>query len=175
MAEALILVDIQNDYFSGGRMELVGMERAGAVAASVLAEFREAGKLVVHVQHFSVRAGSTFFLPETSGVEINPCVAPIDGETVITKNFPNSFRQTDLLDVLKKHDITDLTICGAMSHMCIDATVRAAFDFGFRCTVVENACAARAQMFNGEEIPAHQVHGSFMAALGAVYATVVTR
>ena len=66
-----------------------------------------------------------------------------------------------------------MVICGAMSHMCIDATTRAAFDFGFNCAVIQDACATRNLEFGGQTIAADQVHGSFMAALGSVYARVL--
>jgi nicotinamidase-related amidase len=61
-----------------------------------------------------------------------------------------------------------------MSHMCIDATTRAAFDFGFKCVVIHDACATRDLEFEGQTIAADQVHASFMAALGSAYATVLT-
>ena len=112
--------------------------------------------------------GATFFLPDTAGVNIHTNVRPLAGETVIQKNFPNSFRKTDLLAQLKKAEVSQLVIGGMMTHMCVDATVRAAFDHGFDCTVIHDACATRALTFLGGEIPAEKVHGAFLAALGAV-------
>lgn len=173
MTQALILVDIQNDYFPGGTMELVGMTGASDNARAVLESFRERNEPLYHIQHLSVRPGATFFVPETSGAEHNAMVAPATGETVIQKNFPNAFRATDLEQQLRGDGIDQLVIVGAMSHMCIDATTRAAFDLGFECTVVEDACATRDLEFNGNTVAAEQVHGSFMAALAAPYATVV--
>ena len=167
---ALLLIDIQNDYFPGGKMELSGTVDAGDNAGRILDACRMRGITVVHIQHLSVRAGAGFFIPGTEGAEINRVVAPIPGETVIQKNFPNSFRNTDLLDYLKNRNITELLICGMMTHMCIDATVRAAFDYGFECTVAGDACATRNLSQDGVEIPALHVHHAFLAALGSVYA-----
>ena len=174
MSTALILIDIQNDYFPGGRMELVGSTEATAAAARLLTAFRHAGWPVFHIQHESVRPGSTFFLPNTPGIEINHVVEPLADEAIITKHYPNSFRETNLLDHLKSANITQLLLCGMMTSMCVDATVRAAFDLGFECTVASDACATRDLGFNSEIIPANHVHGAFLAALGAVYATVRT-
>jgi nicotinamidase-related amidase len=174
MKRALLLVDIQNDYFTGGAMQLAGMEAAAGKASSLLQVFRERSEPVFHVQHVSKRPGATFFLPGTSGVEIHPAVEPLPAEPVITKVFPNSFRGTNLDDLLKKQEVRHLVICGAMSHMCIDATTRAAFDLGFKCTVVEDACATRNLAFKGETVPAWAVHGAFMAALQGIYAEVVS-
>ena len=174
MKRGLLLVDIQNDYFSGGAMQLVGMEAAAGRASALLQYFRERSEPVYHVQHLSKRAGATFFLPGTKGAEIHPAVEPLPSEPVVTKYFPNSFRGTSLQELLKKDAIGHLVICGAMSHMCIDATARAAFDLGFKCTVVEDACAARNLAFKAETVPAWAVHGAFMAALQGIYAEVTS-
>lgn len=174
MNACLILIDLQNDYFAGGTMELYNIENAAANARQLLEKFRDKHLPVIHVQHLSTRPGATFFLPQTKGVEIHKMVAPQQGETVVTKNFPNSFRETNLLELLKERDTDTVVICGAMSHMCVDATVRAAFDHGFRCVIVEDACATRDLVFKGETIQATEVHGAFMAALSAPYARVLT-
>jgi nicotinamidase-related amidase len=146
---ALILVDIQNDYFPGGKMILEGVEPACANAARLLQHFRDKRLPVLHVRHLVLQPGATFFLPDTPGSEIHPSVAPMPGEAVVVKHFPNSFRETTLLDQLKKVKVASVAVCGAMSHMCIDATVRAACDLGFQCLVSHDACATRALTFVG--------------------------
>ncbi|MDJ0956249.1 MAG: cysteine hydrolase family protein [Arenicellales bacterium] len=173
MNQALILVDIQNDYFPGGNMELVGMEVAADKASQLLKLFRQKQLDVFHIQHLSVQPGSTFFIPDTEGVKTHPIVAPQSDEPVIQKNFPNSFRETKLLQSLQQKEIDELVICGAMSHMCIDATTRAAFDFGFNCIVVQDACATRDLTFEGETVKSFDVHAAFMAALAMPYAKVM--
>lgn len=173
MTQALVLIDIQNDYFPGGAMALVGMEAAATHAAAMLEKFRARGWPVVHIQHIANRPGATFFLPDTPGVEHHAGVAPRAGETVVQKHFPNSFRDSTLAASLKAAGSEQLVIVGAMSHMCIDATTRAAFDLGYQCTVVADACATRDLVFNGETVAAAQVHGAFMAALSAPYARVI--
>jgi nicotinamidase-related amidase len=170
----LILVDFQNDYFPGGNMELVGIEAAAANAQILLNEFRKAKLPVIHIQHISARPGATFFLPETDGAGIYHMVTPKEDEIIVEKNFPNSFRGTSLLEILKKEKIDNLIICGAMSHMCIDATTRAAFDLGFNCIVAEDACATKDLSFKGKTIKASDVHASFMAALSVPYAKVIS-
>jgi nicotinamidase-related amidase len=174
MKQGLLLVDIQNDYFPGGAMELAEMAAAAAKAGRLLAKFRAGAGPVYFVQHLAIRPGATFFRPGTAGAEIHASVAPLPGESVIVKHFPNSFRETGLVERLHRDGVEQLIIAGAMSHMCIDATARAAFDFGFHCTVVEDACASRDLEFKGEKIKAGEVHGAFMAALKMVYAEVLT-
>lgn len=172
MSTALILIDIQNDYFPGGKMELVGSIRAASAAARLLGAFRKQKWSVYHIQHISIQPGASFFLPDTTGALTHESVRPLSTEPVIIKHFPNSFRATDLLEQLKADNVGSLLICGMMSHMCVDATVRAAFDLGFSCLLTHDACATRDLTFNGITVPAAQVHASFMAALGAVYAQV---
>jgi nicotinamidase-related amidase len=174
MNTALLLIDIQNDYFPGGRMELEGSPEASSCAKKLLSYFRETTMPVVHIHHSSLQPGATFFLPGTEGAKIHASVSPMRDEMVIEKHYPNSFRDTSLLDHVKKAGIAHLVICGMMTHMCVDATTRAAFDHGFQCTVVSDACATRSLAFGDKLIPADHVHGAFMAALNAVYARVVT-
>lgn len=174
MKEALLLIDIQNDYFPGGKMELVSMEEAAKKAGELLKAFRTAGKPVFFIKHMSTRSDATFFVPGTQGTDIHSSVSPLPDETVIEKHFPNSFLQTELLLVLKEPKVTDLIICGAMSHMCIDTTVRAAKELGFKCTLIADACATRNLKFGEEILPAQTVHASFMAALDGMFATIMT-
>ena len=173
MKRALVIVDIQNDYFPGGKMELVGMEAASQKAQRVLESFRTKDIPIFHIQHISNRQGATFFLPGTGGAEIHESVTPKSGEPVIQKNFPNCFRATSLREQLSDLGVEEITFCGAMSHMCIDTSVRAAFDLGFRCILVSDACATKNLEFGGITIEASQVHAAFMAALSAPFAHVI--
>lgn len=174
MDKALVIVDIQNDYFPGGKMELEGSAEAAANAARLLAAFRERGLPVVHIQHVSTRPGAGFFLPDTPGVASHGAVAPRAGEPVLVKHFPNAFRGTALEDELRKTGATQLVVAGMMTHMCIDTTVRAAFDRGFSCRLAHDACATRALTFAGETVAAGQVHRAFVAALHGLFATAAT-
>lgn len=172
MNRALLLIDIQNDYFSGGNMELEHSEHAADAAAALLRVFREKTLPVIHIQHVSTRHGSSLLLPDTEGVAIHAKVAPVQGEMVFTKHFPNAFRDTPLKEHLEHLGITQLVVAGMMTHMCVDTTVRAAFDLGFFCLLAHDACATRALRFHGTVVPAGQVQAVFMAALGGTFAEV---
>lgn len=174
MKQALLVIDIQNDYFRGGPMELSGAEAAADRAADVIRKFRERKLPVVFIQHIAARPEAGFFLPDTAGAEINQRVKPLDGEKVITKHFPNSFIETELKAHLDSMKITDLTIVGMMTHMCIDATTRAAKDLGYTATVIGDACATRDLMIDGAPVKAEEIQKSFLAALNYFYSTVKT-
>lgn len=172
MKTALLIIDVQNDYFPQGKAELVNSTDAALNIKRLLEHFR--GKLmpVIHVQHISVRPGSSFFLPGTHGAEFHETVTPQDNEKVIIKNYPNSFRNTDLNEYLKRNQITSLVITGMMTHMCVDTTVRAAFDLGYECIVASDCCATRALSLYDKIIPAEDVQASFLAALNGVFSRV---
>jgi nicotinamidase-related amidase len=172
MSKALIVIDIQNDYFENGSMELVGALQASENAKLLLTKFRNENLPIVHVQHIAAAPGSTFFLPETKGAEIHENVKPENGEKLIVKNYPNSFKETALLEYLRSLNVTELVFTGMMTHMCIDATVRAARDFGFECTVIGDACATRDLEVNGAQVKAADVQTAFLAALTFFYANI---
>ena len=166
--QALIVIDIQNDYFPGGKMELDSPVKASENAAKLITYFRQKAWPIVFIQHISNYPGATFFLPDTPGVQIHASVAPLQGETVIQKHFPNSFRATNLQEHLTSLGVKKLVICGMMSHMCVDSGSRAAFDFGYEVVVASDACTTRALEFQGVKVPAAHVHASFMAALSGL-------
>lgn len=171
---ALVLIDIQNDYFPGGKWPLSGMEQAADNAAKLLTAARAAGDLVVHVRHEFPTTEAPFFTPNSEGAKIHPKVHALDREPVVLKHHVNSFRETDLEATLDRNGVDEVVICGAMSHMCVDAGTRAASDLGYRCMVVHDACTTRDQEFEGKVVPAADVHASFMSALGFAYAKLVS-
>lgn len=170
----LLLIDIQNDYFPGGRMELEGSVEASLRAAELLSSFRREGLPVVFIQHVSLRPGATFFLPDTDGVKIHENVRPHENEIIIQKHYPNAFLDTPLLAHLRGVGALRLVICGMMTHMCVDATVRAARDYGFECMVAGDACATKALVHEGRTVAAPDVHAAFLAALSGTYGKVLT-
>lgn len=161
---ALILIDLQNDYLPTGKFPLVGIESAVKNAAQVLTEARRRGMPIVHVRHESPQADAPLFAAGSSGTDIMSAVAPAAGEPVVTKHQINAYRDTDLKQRLEALGVSSLVIVGAMSHMCIDACVRASVDLGYPVTVLHDACATRDLSFDGQTTPAAQVQTALMAA-----------
>ncbi len=174
MTIALLLIDIQNDSFPGGAWELEGMAAAAERAATLLARFREQGRPVIHVRHEFESTDAPFFRPGSDGAGIHPTVAPAPGEAVFTKHAVNAFQRTSLQPRLRSFGIEELVVVGAMSHMCIEGTTRAAADLGYRCRVVHDACATRGSEFGERTVSAADVHAAAMATLGFGFADVVT-
>lgn len=174
MKTALLLIDFQNDYFPNGRMPLEKSTEACAKAQEILQAFRSKQMPVIHVQHISTRPDAMHFLPCTKGVEFHPNVMPTKNEVIVKKHYPNSFKDTTLFNQLSKLQVTHLVVAGMMTHMCVDATVRAAYDQGFTCTVLHDACATKNLEFSGMIIPSQNVHHAFLAALQPVYGQVTS-
>lgn len=159
---ALLLIDIQDFYFPGGTAELVNPERASLNAQKLLLRFRQGRRLIIHVRHNSEPGG-----------DIHDSVRPVQGEKIISKDHVNCFRDTDLLSHLKAHEVKRLIICGMMTHMCVEAAVRAAHDLGFEILLVRDACATRALTFDGKTVPAEDVQASTLSTLSRTYARVI--
>jgi nicotinamidase-related amidase len=151
---ALLIIDIQDFYFPGGKSELVEPEKAAENAAKLLAEFRKERFLVIHVRHNSELGG-----------EIHKLVKPIPGEKIISKNEVNCFVGTDLLDYLRSESIKRLVICGMQTHMCVEAATRAAADYGFSCILIKDACATKDLRFDNKLIKAEDVQYSTLSTL----------
>jgi nicotinamidase-related amidase len=149
---ALILIDIQEFYFNEDKMPLKGNLEAAEKASELLGFFRKNGDLTIHVRH-------------KGGGEIHPFVYPLENEKVIEKQQVNAFRDTDLLDFLKQNKIENLILAGMQTHMCLEAAVRAAADYGFQCLVIHDACATRDLEFEGKIVKAEDVHASTLNTL----------
>ena len=136
---------------------------------------RQNGHTVIHIRHERPHTDAPIFTPNSDGAAINDKVKPVDDETVIVKHYPNSFRDTPLKETLDNAGIKDVTVLGAMSHMCVDATVRAAFDYGYHVTTVTDACTTIDLVFDGTQVPAAHVHATIMAAFEFMAIDVVDK
>lgn len=149
---ALILIDIQDFYFPGGRLQLTGVETAEEKAIALLSWCREHNYIIVHVMH-------------KGGGDIRKSLAPGQGEKLIVKSEINSFKGTDLADFLHEKGVKKLVLAGMQTNMCLEAATRAASDLGFSCTVIHDACAARDLEFNGYVVKAADVHHASLVTL----------
>jgi nicotinamidase-related amidase len=160
--KALLIIDIQDFYFPGGKSALVEPEKAAANAALLLQDFRNRNMPVIHVRHNSEPGG-----------KINDIVIPLPAEKIFSKDEVNCFKGTGLLDYLKANKIDTLVICGMQTHMCVEAATRAASDYGFKCTLIHDACATKDLKFGDKTVKAEDVHNSTLSTLSN-YAKVIT-
>lgn len=173
MKQALLIIDVQNDYFAGGKSELYNPLDALINIGKLLQYFRNNELPVIHVQHINIREGATFFIPNTDGTLIHKDLTPQENEYLVVKHTPNSFFETELYDIIKSNSIDEIVICGMMSHMCIDTTTRACKDFGMKAILIDDACATKNLSWRNKAIPAEMVHDVFMASLNGMFANVI--
>lgn len=174
---ALVLIDLQNDYFSsveGAKWPLHKTEAAAANALKILDKCRESNLKIIHVRHEFAMDNPPFFAPNSNGAKIHESLTPKDGEEQVLKNNVNSFKDTNLKELLDSSNIENVIIVGAMSYMCIDAVTRAASDFGYNCYVAHDACTTSNIEFNGVQVDATLAHATVMSALQFAYANVHT-
>ena len=168
---ALILIDCQNTYREG-IMQLEGVEPALVQCQSLLKRFRDAGRPVIHIQH-DAGPGTPYDVSARIGA-IADVVQPLDAEPVIVKNYPSSFEKTNLDTLLKSYGVEDLTIAGFMTHVCVNSTARAAFNHGYKATVVAGATATRSLPNpTGGVVEAKALHDASLTALHDIFGVVV--
>jgi nicotinamidase-related amidase len=172
VADALVVIDIQNEYFPGGALTLPDAERAAGRAAEAIEAARAAGVQVVHIRHEEPDSDE-WFVHGSLGAATHAAVAPAEGELVVVKHHPNSFIETDLAERLAAFGASRVAFCGMMTSMCVDATVRAAADLGLAPVLVDDACAAPDLEHRGLLVPADAVHAAFCGALGDEIATLL--
>ncbi len=171
---ALIIIDVQRDYFPGGNMELKNPEEAVDQIQRLLTHFRANNLPIFHIQHTMPEwRGVPFLRKGTPGHELHAKVIPLEGEVLIEKSYPNSFHDTALHDKLQEAGVSDIVICGMMTHMCVNATARRAFELAYPMTIISDACATRDLEIEGKIIAADSVHAANLAALNGMIASIV--
>lgn len=172
---AIVTIDIQLDYFRGGRFPLFRAKAAARKAALVLAEGRSRGLPIFHVRHEGLDPKGRFLVRGTKGTELHPLLGvPADGgEPIVVKHKPDSFLETDLEERLRAAGVDRVVWMGMMSWMCVDTTVRSARAKGFEGVLVEDACAAGWLLHGGLPVFPWSSHRAFMAALGSAFAKLV--
>ncbi len=166
----LIMIDCQNTYVRGV-MALDGVAAALDEAAELLERARSAGIPIIHFKH-DAGEGSPYDVRAEIG-QIVDQVAPRGDETVIVKQFPNSFVQTDLDDRLKAASARNLVLAGFMTHMCVNSTARGAFNLGYAPTVVASATATRALPSTPDTVSSAALQAASLAAIGDLFGIIV--
>lgn len=164
MKQALLIIDVQNDYFKNGKMELVGPDQALEKIKQLEQYFSEKNLPIIYVQHINPPQAS-FFQENTDGVLLHPELNIHDAALIVIKHYPNSFLETNLDELLKAHQIEQLVITGMMTHICIDSGTRAAKELGYQPILIGDATATRDLSYDGKTVKAEDVQTAFLAAL----------
>jgi nicotinamidase-related amidase len=149
---ALIVIDLQNDYFPGGAFPLSNTEATLSHVELAIRKARATGVPVVHVQHVADPAQgiAPFFNEGTSGAEIHPRImAAAPDAPVVVKHFADSFERTNLHGTLQRLGVDQLILCGMMTQNCVTHTAlsRQADRYG-KVTVLTDACTTVSEMLH---------------------------
>ncbi len=173
MKKGLLIIDVQQDYFPGGKMPLVQPEAALKQINRLEEHFLQNDLPIIYIQHVKYDLKADFFKVGTKGVQLHPDLRTPAQSIIIKKLFPNSFFKTSLEKSLKKLGVQQLVITGMMTHMCVDSTTRASCELGFRPIVISDAAATKDLAINGKLVTAADVQAAFLSALTS-FAKVVT-
>jgi nicotinamidase-related amidase len=169
---ALLVIDFQNEYFTGSLPIPNGMS-ALQNARTLVEHADRHGWSVVHVQH-SAPAESPLFAANSRSAEICLDIQPKANHRLITKTSVSVFASTDLAQTLKADGITHLVICGLMTHACVAGAARDAVPAGFEVVVAADACATRDIEFNDTaSIPHEMLHLSALAGIADTFGSVL--
>jgi nicotinamidase-related amidase len=146
---ALVVIDVQNDYFEGGAFPLWNTEQTLAATEKAIGAARAKGIPVICVQHVGT-ASSPFFKPDTAGVEIHERVRAAAGDApVVVKQHADAFHGTTLHETLQGLNVDELVLCGMMTQNCVTHTSlsRRADDYR-KVTVLRDACTTVTEMLH---------------------------
>lgn len=172
MKQALLVIDVQNDYFQGGKMELYSPLEALKQINKLENYFMEKKEPIIYMRHVMHQEGAPFFEIGTEGAELHKDLNFTESSTVIEKLYPNSFIETNLADVLQELEVEQLVITGMMTHMCVDSTTRAASELGFNPIVISDTTATLALTHEDHTVSAQDAQHAFLSALSN-FATVI--
>ncbi len=146
---ALVVIDIQNDYFEGGAFPLWNAEPTLAATEKAIAKARSSGVPVVFVQHIA-KGASPFFNAGTEGVKLHERVRAVVGESpIVVKQYADAFEGTDLHQTLQGLGVESLIICGMMTQNCVTHTAISRQADAYRIvTVLSDASTTVSEMLH---------------------------
>lgn len=149
---ALIVIDLQNDYYPGGAFPLHNAEETLSSVLNAIMRARQTGMPVVHVQHVADRSQglAPFFNAGTRGVEIRADVLDATPDApIVVKHFADSFEQTTLHETLQSLQVNELLLCGMMTQNCVTHTALSRkADLYRKVTVLSDACTTVSPMLH---------------------------
>ncbi len=144
MTRALIVIDIQNEYFKGGALPLWNADETELRIADEIRRLRDRGDKVVLIKHVS-KSTSGLFADGSAGTEIRPMIQSAAGDApVVIKQVADAFQDTDLLSHLQ--DCDEILLCGMMTQNCVAFTALSRSADRFRVRVAGDLCTAPSEI-----------------------------
>ncbi|MDD5143659.1 cysteine hydrolase family protein [Methanoregula sp.] len=173
MSEALLVIDVQDEYFSGKLP--VTFPYGSFVNILQAMDAAHAARIpVVVIQHSNRAAGAATFVPGTPGWELRPEIKKRPRDVLVEKSLPGSFTGTNLEAWLKEHTITSVTIAGYMTQMCCDTTARQAFHRGYTVKFLSDATGTLAITNRAGSVSAEELHRAILVTQQMRFSQVMT-
>lgn len=148
MKKALLVIDLQNDYFHGGKFPLWNTEVVLKNAEGAIARANAQGIPVIHIQHIA-RGAAPFFNEGSPGAAIHPRIlAAAPGAPVVVKEFADGFEKTNLEKTLTQLGVTDLLVCGMMTHNCVTHTAISKAAEKYNVSVLGDCCTTVSEILH---------------------------
>ena len=170
--EALVVIDVQNDFSPEGAMAVEGHAAALQEIAGRVAVAREARRPVAWIVHNNGPDGAARFRPGTWGAELSPGLEPAEGEPVFVKTVFGALTGTELGAWLDDKDASAIELVGFLTHMCVSTTAREALMRGLAVAVDAKATGTRAIDSSAGSFAADVIHRSALAQLETMGATI---
>jgi nicotinamidase-related amidase len=170
---ALLVIDVQNEYFTG----LLPVYYPQNTLPNVLMAIEEAKKSnipVVIVQHTLITLNAKAFIRGTKGWELLDEIKNIEYDHYVEKNFPSSFVGTDLEEWLRSHGIDTVVISGYMTQFCCDTTARYAYHLGFNVEFLSDAMATLAFENKAGKVSAEELHRTILVVQASRFSNVMS-
>ncbi len=162
MGRALLVIDVQNEYFTGA---LPITHPAGHLEQILGVMDAAAGRIpTVVVQHHFPQLDKPFFQRGSHGWELHPEVAARPRDLLVEKTLPGSFTNTPLDAWLRGRGVDTVTIAGYMTHMCCDTTAREAVHRGFGVEFLSDATGTLPLSNAAGDVTAEELHRSILCA-----------
>ena len=173
---ALVVIDFQNEYFTG-RMPIPDGVPAMNKARELI-KFADKAKIpVFQVQHVAPAgsAGSAVFAQDGEGVKFHPLMQPRAHDKLLQKTTVSVFASTDLDSQLKQAGINTVIFAGLMTHACVAGGARDAAPLGYQVVVASDASATRAiTRVNGDTVDKDSLHRAALAEIEDTFGDVMT-
>jgi nicotinamidase-related amidase len=147
--KALLVIDLQNDYFPGGKFPLWNTDAILQNIERAIAKANAQGIPVIHIQHVAKQGMAPFFNEGTPGADIHPSIlAAAPKAPVVVKEFADSFEQTNLEETLTKLGVTDLLVCGMMTQNCVTHTAISKAVEKYNVTILPDCCTTVSEILH---------------------------
>lgn len=157
MKRALLVIDVQNEYFTG-LLPVTYPPESMQNILDVMKTAKETNIPIVMVQHTATAKNAKAFVKETHGWELHDSLKDIDVSHYVEKTFPSSFVGTDLEAWLHKNAIDTVVISGYMTQHCCDTTARYAHHLGFNVEFLSDATGTLDFENKAGKVTAQELH-----------------